>query len=211
MDPINLITSLHSVNRSIKTAEKDEKDVRHVTLERSFSVPVEELWDAVTNPERLSRYFGYVNGELKENGRFQVKDNAEGTITECVRPQFFAVTWEFAGGLSWIEVQFAPVSTAETSLKLTHICPVDEHWMNYGPGAGGVGWDLVLIGLEAHLLDKNFNLTDGEALLTTKEGMNFIIGSSEDWGKAAIAAGENPEQAKAAAKRTTAFYTGTAE
>jgi hypothetical protein len=33
-------------------------------------------------------------------------------------------------------------------------------------------------------------------------------GASEDWRRAAVAGGENPAQAEAAAKRTTAFYTG---
>ena len=46
----------------------------------------------------------------------------------------------------------------------------------------------------------------GEALLATEEGKAFMIGSSEDWGQAAIAAGEEPGQAEVAAKRTTAFF-----
>ena len=33
-------------------------------------------------------------------------------------------------------------------------------------------------------------------------------GSSEGWGEAAIAGGEPPEQARAAVRATTAFYTG---
>ena len=40
---------------------------------------------------------------------------------------------------------------------------------------------------------------DGKALLT---------GSSEAWAQAAVAAGEDPDAAHAAARRTAAFYTG---
>ena len=37
-----------------------------------------------------------------------------------------------------------------------------------------------------------------------------MAGSSEGWGRAAIAAGADPEAAPAAAQRTGAFYTGKA-
>ena len=40
------------------------------------------------------------------------------------------------------------------------------------------------------------------------EAKAYMTGSSEGWGEAAIAGGEPPEQARAAARNTTAFYTG---
>lgn len=110
--------------------------------------------------------------------------------------------------MSWIEVRIAPEGDARSRLTLTHICPVDDHWKKYGPGAGGVGWDLGLLGLEAHLSDKAFDRSAGHALLASDEGKAFMVGASEDWGRAAVGAGENPTHAEAAAKRTTAFYTG---
>ena len=42
----------------------------------------------------------------------------------------------------------------------------------------------------------------------TPEGKPLHTGSSEAWGQAAIAVGTDPEVARAAARRTTAFYTG---
>ena len=53
--------------------------------------------------------------------------------------------------------------------------------------------------------------TDPAAALawqTSDEGKLFSRLSSDAWGAAAIAWGEEPAQALAAAARTTAFYTG---
>jgi hypothetical protein len=40
------------------------------------------------------------------------------------------------------------------------------------------------------------------------DGKAFMRGSSEAWGRAAAASGEDPAWAMAAAARTSAFYTG---
>ena len=50
---------------------------------------------------------------------------------------------------------------------------------------------------------------DGQpAFATSRDGKAFITGSSEGWGQAAVADGTNPKAGRAAAKRTTMFYTG---
>jgi len=41
----------------------------------------------------------------------------------------------------------------------------------------------------------------------TDEGKEFTVKSSERWYQAAVADGDDPEQARAAADRTTAAYT----
>lgn len=206
---IDFEKSLGAVTHSVSELKKKEgKTVRNVTLERSYATTSGDLWDAVTNSERLERFFAPVSGELKLGGRYQIEGNANGTITECVPPKFFAATWEFAGAVSWIEVRIAPEGDARSWLTLTHICPIDEHWEKFGPGAVGVGWDLALLGLDAYISDKAFDRSDGEALMVSDEGKAFMVDASEDWGRAAVAAGENPAQAEAAAKRTTAFFTG---
>ena len=123
----------------------------------------------MTNPERLVRFFAPVNGEFKLGGRYQIEGNAEGTITECDPPKFFAATWEFGGELSWIKVRIDPDGDARSRLTLTHICPIDDHWEKYGPGAGDVEWDLTLLGLEAHLSNKAFDRDAGHAFMTSDE------------------------------------------
>jgi uncharacterized protein YndB with AHSA1/START domain len=199
---------LGAVTRTVTVLEREGKPARNVTLERLYDTTADDLWDAVTNPERLPRWFLPVSGELKLGGRYQFEGNAGGTITECIPPRFLSATWEFGGGVSWVEVLIAPDGEARSKLTLSHICPVDDHWNKYGPGAVGVGWDLGLFGLAVHLSSVSSDRFDEDAFATSIEGKAFIAGVSEDWRRAAVAAGEDPAQAEAAAKLTTAFYTG---
>ena len=75
-------------------------------------------------------------------------------------------------------------------------------------GAAGVGWDMALMGLDRHVAG-GAPVDPAEAMkwMTSDEGRRFIIQSSGDWGRAAIAAGEPEASAKAAVERTTSAYT----
>src|SRR3546814_13244331 len=72
-----------------------------------------------------------------------------GTVTACEPPKSFALTWEFGGGISWVEVELAEAGDDSTRLTLRHIAPLDdkseEFWDRFGPAAAGVGWDLPLL------------------------------------------------------------------
>ena len=60
-------------------------------------------------------------------------------------PEALEVTWEFGGHVSWVHVRLAQAEGG-TRLTLEHLIPKDEaseeHRVQYGPGAAGVGWDL---------------------------------------------------------------------
>lgn len=198
---------LGAVSRTVTELEREGKPARNVTLERTYDTEADDLWDAVTNPERLPRWFLPVSGDLRLGGRYQCEGNAGGTIIDCVPPRFLSATWEFGGGVSWIEVRIAPAGQARSCLTLSHICPHDDHWKRYGPGAVGVGWDLALLALARHFVDGTDRL-DEEAFAASTEGQAYISGASEDWRRAAVASGEDAVHAAAAARRTTAFYTG---
>jgi len=204
----NLESCFGAVTRTVSDTQREGKPARNVTLERSYDTTVDDLWDAMTNPERLLRWFAPVSGELMLGGRYQIQDNAGGVITECAQPHYFAVTWEFAGGMSWVELRLAAEGESRSRLKLSHICPIDDHWKKFGPGAVGVGWDLGLVGLAYHLATSGTDRMDENAFSASSEGKSFITDCSEDWRRAAVAGGENPSQAETVAKRVTAFYTG---
>ncbi len=180
---------------------------------RSYDTTVEDLWDAITTPERLARWFLPVEGDLKLGGRYQLKGNAGGTITRCERPEALDLTWEIMGGTSWVNLRLEPEGK-EARLTLEHIAHKDgigeEHLKQFGPGAVGIGWDLGLHGLELHLVDPITPLDHEavEAWTMSSEGKAFVRGSGEAWGAADAASGENPEEARAKAERTIAFYTG---
>lgn len=126
-------------------------------------------------------------------------------------PRELALTWEYAGTTSWVEVRLEEDAHGGSILRLEHIYhPWEEFERQYGPGAGGVGWELSLLGLDLHLSRRADAPTpvEREAWLKTEDGKTFIRGASEGWGAAAIAAGTPELAAREAAQRTTAFYGG---
>ena len=200
---IDVESHLGAVERSVSSLERGGQPARAVTLSRSYATTVEDLWDAVTNGERIPRWFVPVSGDLRPGGRYQLEGNAGGVVTACERLSHFALTWEFAGDVSWVEVRVSDDGDGRARLTLTHTSLFSDHWSEYGPGATGVGWELGLLGLAIHLTQP-----DETAFAASPDGKAFIAGSSERWGQAAAAAGTEPDAADAAARRTTAFYTG---
>ena len=199
---------LAAVSRSVAALERDGKPARAVTLSCGFPASAEDLWDAVTNRERLPRWFAPVSGELAIGGRYQVEGNAGGVITACERPSRFALTWEFGEEVSWVEVQVADAGADGARLTLTHTALLSEHYEKYGPGATGIGWECGVLGLALHLENPSAPKLDEAAFAGSAAGKAFFTGSSERWERAAVAAGADPAAAGAAAQRTTAFYTG---
>jgi uncharacterized protein YndB with AHSA1/START domain len=181
-----------------------------ITVARSFPDPVEEVWDACTTAERIQRWLMPVSGELRLGGRYQLEGNAGGVVERCDPPRSFDATWEYGGDVSWIELRLEPEGDG-TRFTLEHIAHVDDaRWTEFGPGAVGVGWDSMLLGLVLHLEgDASIIPAEAMAWLASPEGVRFVTESSAAWCAAAIAAGEEPAAAEAAAKRTTAAYTAT--
>ena len=200
--------NLAATDRSVASLERDGRPARAVTLSRSYATTAEGLWDAVTNAERIPRWFAPVSGDLELGGRYQIEGNAGGLITTCERPSHYALTWEFAGDVSWVDVRVSDEAAGQARLTLTHTAHLSEHWDTFGPGAVGVGWELGLLGLALHLAYPDEPRPDEEAFAASPDGRAFTVGSSEGWGRAAAEAGEDPAAAAAAARRTTAFYTG---
>jgi uncharacterized protein YndB with AHSA1/START domain len=201
---MDLIGAAGLMRREVVSTTHDGKPARMVVAERTYNAATEDVWDALTNAERIPRWFLPVSGDLRLGGHYQLEGNAGGTITACEPPRQLAVTWEFGGEVTWVEVRLT-ASGDDTTLRLEHIALVDdERWNEFGPGAVGIGWDLTLTALAEHL-------TTGEQVvadLENPDALAFMRASSEDWCRASIAAGTPADEAEAAAARTTAAYTG---
>ena len=205
---LNVEENLSVVTRAVSYTERDGRPTSVVTLSRSYGASAEDLWDAVSKAERIPRWFMPVSGDLRLGGRFQLEGNAGGTIVTCERPSLIAVTWEFAGDVSWVEVNIAGEGAGRARVTLSHTALLSPHWDEFGAGAVGVGWETGLLGLALHLTQPDAPKPDAEEFITSLEGRALIVGSSDGWAQASIEAGEAPEAARAAAARTAAFYTG---
>lgn len=199
--------------RRVENREHLGKPALVAVAVRSYDTTVDDLWDAITTPERLARWFLPVEGDLTLGGRYQLKGNAGGTITRCERPGALDLTWEFMGGTSWVALRLAP-DGQKARLTLEHIAHKDgigeAHLKQFGPGAVGIGWDLGLYGLERHLLapDAPRDQKWIDAWSASAEGKAFMRASGDAWGDAHAASGEEPDEARAKAQRTIAAYTG---
>ena len=206
---IDVVDQINSMQRQVGSRVLDAGEARTVTVIRTYNAPIEDVWDACTNPERIPRWFLPISGELRVGGRYQLEGNAAGTIESCDPPQSFVATWEYGGEVSWIELRLSRESDGRTRFELEHIAHVDdERWAQLGPGAVGVGWDLGLMGLATHLMSgKSVDPQEFAAWSASEEGKQFVSLSSQKWCDASAAAGTDRAEAQAAADRTTAFYT----
>src|SRR5262245_33923922 len=141
-----------AVTRELHTRDYEGRPARVLVATCAYDTTVDDVWDAITNPDRIPRWFMPISGDLRPGGRYELQGNASGSITACDPPRAFHVTWEYGGGVSWLNVQLSELSDGGTRLRLEHIAHVpDEFWDQYGPGAVGVGWDLAIFGLGRHL------------------------------------------------------------
>ena len=205
---IDVTALLDGTTREVARTERDGVDTRLVRATRDFDTTVEDLWNAVTDPERLPRWFLPVTGDLRVGGRYQVEGNAGGEVLECDPPEHFAVTWEFNGGMSWLDVRVSAVDEG-ARLELSHTVPVDPHWEQFGPGAVGVGWELALMGMVLHLASgEAVDAAEVMAWQTTPPALDLMRAYAEGWCEAQIASGAPAAEARGMADRTIAAYTG---
>lgn len=188
---------------------RDGEDVAVVELRRSYPGTAEDVWGALTDPERLPRWFAPVSGELRLGGRYQVEGNAGGTVLACDPPRSFALTWEFAGATSWVDVEVTPDGDDRSSVRLRHTCGVDnDHWRQFGPAAVGIGWDLATRGLDLHL-STGASLDPGteETWTLGPEGTAWVGECGEAWYRADVTAGASDGEARSRVDACVTFFT----
>lgn len=209
MSAIDVAAHLGAVSRVVEDRMHNGERMRVVIASRAYDTSIDDLWDALTNKERLPRWFAKVDGDLELGGRYQVKGNAGGTVIACAPQKSFSLTWEFGGGVSWVNVTLAPTKDGATHLTLEHISPVSDHWKTYGPGAVGIGWELGLLGLGMHTRSREAREKfDEHKWGASEEGKGFVTKSGEGWIAADIANGADKADATKRGLATISFYRG---
>ena len=205
---IDVTHEINAVRRMVGTRVLEAGEARCVTISRGYDAAIDDVWDACTNPERIPRWLMPVSGDLRLGGRFQLEGNAGGTIERCDPPKGFSATWEFGGGMSWIEVRLAGEPGGRTRLEVEHIANVEDgHWAQFGPGAVGIGWEMMFMGLGLFLSSRQpVDPAQAAAWPASSEGRQFITLSGRQWRDADVAAGADEAAASAAADRTMAAY-----
>lgn len=120
-------------------------------FDETYETGPDDLWEAITTPERLARWMADYRGDFAPGGRWQAltRDGdvyCDGEVTECDRPHGFSTTWTVVGEPpTLLTVRLEPERDGRTRLRLQH-----EHVTrpDYGPG-----WHTYLESLAWHLAD----------------------------------------------------------
>lgn len=86
---IDIASQLKAIHRQVERQlpADGSGEVVSVLLRRSYDAPVGDVWDAVTQPDRIKRWFMPINGDLRAGGNFQLEGNAAGDILACEPPR----------------------------------------------------------------------------------------------------------------------------
>jgi uncharacterized protein YndB with AHSA1/START domain len=207
---IDVNHQINAVRRTVGTRVLEAGEAKVVTVSQSYPTDPDDLWHACTNIERIPRWFLPISGELNVGGSYQLEGHANGTILTCDPPKNFTATWEYGGNVSWIDVSISSEGPDRAKLVVEHIGDVDdENWREFGPGAVGMGWDSMLLGLAIHLgTGESIDPSFGQQWTGTEDGRRFLTLSGEDWYTANVALGEDPAAARALADRCLEAYLG---
>lgn len=104
----------------------DAGEARVAVFNRTYDAPIDDVWDACTNPERLRRWYVPVSGDLHLGGRFQQAGMGSGEIRRCEPPRLLVLSLG-ARGADEIQLRLSPDGDARTSLELQHATTIDEH------------------------------------------------------------------------------------
>jgi uncharacterized protein YndB with AHSA1/START domain len=206
---MDVADAVGATRRELRVAEGDRQPARQLVATRSYPTGAADLWDALTSPTRIPRWFMPITGDLRVGGRYQLEGNAGGEVQECDPPRRFAITWGMGDETSWVVVSLTPEGRDRTMLELEHTAVVpEEFWALYGPGSVGIGWDLSMLGLARHQPgEERLSHENLDVWMSSPEGLEFVAASNDAWAQANITGGADPAQALAGAEQTLAFYT----
>lgn len=170
---IDIATQLGAIDRTVERRHEPTGEIVVVRIRRTYGADIDDVWDALTNPERMPRWFLPVTGDLRPGGSFQLEGNADGTILECAPPERLRVT--FGGPSSFLELQLTRADGTTTNLVLEHTVPIEIAQNGAGALFVGPGWDAGIVALDLHLTGT------GDDPLAAAESLELGRASVEAW------------------------------
>ncbi len=184
---IDIASEIDAIGREVSRRQGPDGEEVAVLIRRSYDAPNLEVWDALTDPERIKRWFYPVSGDLQLGGTFQLEGNAGGEIKRCEPPRLLKVT--FGGPTSLVELRLSPEGEDRTVLELEHTVPIDMAMSGAGSLYVGPGWDGAFVALGLYLDgvvadDPVAAASSPEALELSRESVHAWIAAVEASGTA---------------------------
>ncbi|MCA0145766.1 SRPBCC family protein [Blastococcus sp. LR1] len=126
--------------RGVVTPEPDGR--QRLEFRRSWPDPIEDVWSALTEPERLARWIGIYDGARGPGGTGTfVMTHEEGeqagepmTILECDPPRRLVVEWQQQETEDWRVDLDLWTEDGRTQLRFTQVFPADADVTDYAMG-----------------------------------------------------------------------------
>jgi uncharacterized protein YndB with AHSA1/START domain len=195
---IDIAEQVGAISRQVEQQQNESGEIVTVTMERRYPAEVADVWQAMTDPERMRRWFLPITGDLRQGGNFQLEGNAGGEILTCEPPRHLVVT--FGAETSVVDVQLSG-DAEQTLLRLTHSVPLEMAGTTAGALYVGPGWDGALLGLALYL--KGQVSDDPVAAANSPEVQDFNLKSIEEWVSTVEASGTADADAIAAAQQAS--------
>ena len=176
---IDIASQLNAIHRQVEQQLPADGSGERVSvlLRRGYDAPIDDVWDAVTQPDRIKRWLMPISGELRVGGSFQLEGNAGGEILTCEPPRLLKVT--FGAPTSIVEVRLTPDGDGDTVLELEHTVPIEIAQSGAGALYVGPGWDGALLGLGLFL--RGEAVGDPVAAANSPEAQEFSKQSVHAW------------------------------
>ena len=176
---IDIANQLNAIHRNVQRQPAGDGAGEHVSvlLRRSYDAPAEDVWDALTDPDRMKRWFLPISGDLRVGGSFQLEGNAGGEVLACEPPRLLRVT--FGAPNSIVELRLTPQGDGDTALELEHTVPIELAQSGAGALYVGPGWDGALLGLGLFL--RGEAVGDPVAAANSPEARAFSKQSVHAW------------------------------
>ena len=186
---IDIVSQLNAIQRKVAQLPPGDGSGERVSvlLRRNYEAQIDDVWDAITQPDRIKRWFMPISGELRVGGNFQLEGNAGGEILACEPPRLLKVT--FGGPASLVEVRLTSQEESATMLELEHTVPIEMAQSGAGALYVGPGWDGALMGLDLFLRgeavgDPVAAANSSVALEFSKQSVHAWVAVVEDSGTA---------------------------
>jgi uncharacterized protein YndB with AHSA1/START domain len=120
-----------------------------VRMEDRFATGVDDLWSALTDPDRLARWMGAIEGDLRLGGEFRARFTStwegNGRVDVCDPPRRLAVTLHDEDGETVVAAELTPEG------EYTRLVVEERGFPLNVVAAHGAGWQAHIEDLEAYL------------------------------------------------------------
>ena len=196
---IDIATQIEAIDREVVRRHGPDGEEVSVRIRRTYDAALADVWDALTDPDRMKRWFLPISGDLRVGGSFQLEGNAGGEILRCEPPRLLKVT--FGGPTSLVELRLSPEGEVRTTLELEHTVPIEIARNGAGSLYVGPGWDGGFVALDLYLRGEISD--DPVAAANSPEGLELSKQSVDSWVAVVRASGTATTDEIAAATRVS--------